>query len=90
MVDRFFPSTQLCLSCGNNQKLSLSERIYSCKCGYDSDRDFKSAICIEEEGIKQIPMDDREFTAREISPSAFLNLLTNIDGIRVSKVESLN
>jgi len=90
MVDRFFPSTQLCPSCGNKQKLSLSERTYSCKCGYENDRDVKSALCVEKEAIKNIPVDDRDFKAREISTSTLLNLLTNIDGIKASKLKSMN
>ena len=90
MVDRFFPSTQLCPSCGSKQKLTLSERTYSCKCGYVNDRDIKSALCIEQEAMKQIPVDDRDFKAREISTSTLLNLLTNIDGIKASKLESVN
>jgi putative transposase len=90
MVDRFFPSTQLCPSCGSKQKLTLSERTYLCKCGYMNDRDVKSALCIEKEAMKNIPVDDRDFKAREISTSTLLNLLTNIDGIKASKLESMN
>ena len=87
-MNRFFLSIQLCSSCANKQKLSLNN-VLTFKCGYENNRDFKST-CIEKETIKQIPTDHREFTARKISPSAFLNLLINIDGIKASKVESLN
>ncbi|NJL70447.1 MAG: transposase, partial [Candidatus Competibacteraceae bacterium] len=38
-VDRFFPSTQLCPSCGQKNKLSLSDRMYVCDCGFVRDRD---------------------------------------------------
>ena len=90
MVDKFFPSTQLCPNCGNKKKLSLSERNYSCDCGFEKDRDWKSAICIEEEAMKQIPMDDRNFKTREILTSTFFETLVAINGVKVSKLKSMN
>ena len=87
-VEKFFPSTQLCPSCGARKKLSLSERTYECECGFKKDRDWKSAICIETEGLKQIPVDSRDFKEQEISSSTFFGLLTHIGGIEVSKVRS--
>jgi putative transposase len=90
-VEKFFPSTQLCPKCGTRKKLSLSERTYECDCGFGMDRDVKSAICaicIEIEGLKRVPMDHRDFKEQEISSSTFFNLLTNIDGVEVSKMKS--
>lgn len=47
-VDRFFPSSKTCSSCGNiKDKLSLSERIYDCGCGLTMDRDLNAAINIK-------------------------------------------
>ena len=89
-VNKFFPSTQLCPKCGNKKKLSLAERIYECSCGFKQDRDIKSAVCIENEGLKQIPLDERNFKAREIQSSTFFDILSKINGIKVSKIESLN
>ena len=44
VVDRFFPSTKMCPSCGViNEGITLSDRIFSCGCGYTEDRDVKSA-----------------------------------------------
>ena len=54
------------------------------------DRDWKSASCIEIEGMKQIPVDYREFTLGEISTSTFVESLTKISGVHVSKLESLS
>lgn len=88
VVDKFFPSTQLCPKCSKKNKLELSERVYSCECGYMNDRDIKSAICIMNEGMKQIPMDCREFTLEEISTSAFFDKLNKIGLFEVSKLES--
>jgi len=85
-VDKFFPSTQLCPQCGKRKKLTLSERIYECECGYKKDRDIKSALCIEAEGMKQIPMDRRKLTLRENPSSTFFDILSSISGVKVSKV----
>ena len=88
--DRASLCTQLCLSCGSKQKFKLSERTYSCKCGYKNDRDIKSALCIEQEAIKQVPVDDRDFKAREISTSTFFEKLATVNGIKVSKLKLMN
>jgi putative transposase len=90
MIDKFFPSTQLCPQCGALNKLKVSDRIYKCECGFVEDRDIKSAQCIETEGLKKIPTDHREFKLEENSSSTFLNLLTSINGIKVSKKSSLS
>jgi putative transposase len=49
MVDRFYPSSQTCSSCGSvlegKQKLKLSERIYKCpQCNLEIDRDLNAAL----------------------------------------------
>ena len=44
VIDRFFPSTKMCPSCGAiNEGITLSDRIFTCGCGYTEDRDVKSA-----------------------------------------------
>ena len=85
-VDKFFPSTQLCPQCGKRKKLKLSERVYECDCGFKEDRDIKSALCIEAEGTKRIPMDRRKFTLRENPSSTFFDTLSKINGVKVSKM----
>lgn len=49
-IDKWFPSTKTCSACGNEKEVSLSERVYSCSCGFMLDRDWNSAINIENEG----------------------------------------
>ena len=88
-VDKFYPSTQTCPQCGERRKLTLEERIYVChKCGYTKDRDWKSAICIESEGlrIKKVPMDSREVKVEEteISAQKIFDSLKGVKGLRVS------
>lgn len=48
LVDRFYPSSRLCSTCGNYKPdLKLSERVYHCcKCGVKIDRDFNASINI--------------------------------------------
>lgn len=43
MLNKWLPTTQLCPSCGQQNKISLSDRIYKCDCGYECDRDTHSA-----------------------------------------------
>ena len=45
-VDRFFPSSKTCHTCGHTNKgLKLKDRVYICpKCGYTEDRDFNAAL----------------------------------------------
>lgn len=54
-IDSFYPSSQLCSSCGNksDQTKDLSCREYICKkCGLIIDRDINAAINIREEGLR--------------------------------------
>ena len=44
VIDRFFPSTRMCPRCGDiNEGITLSDRIFACRCGYTEERDVKSA-----------------------------------------------
>lgn len=44
-ADRFYPSSQLCSSCGNRRSIKLSERTYKCSvCGLEIDRDLNASI----------------------------------------------
>lgn len=51
-ADKFFPSTQMCSSCGSIKKIPLSQRTYTCECGLTIDRDLNSAINIRNEGLR--------------------------------------
>ena len=48
LVDRFYPSSRLCSTCGNYKPdLKLSQRVYHCcNCGVRIDRDFNASINI--------------------------------------------
>lgn len=55
-VDRWFPSSKLCSSCGAKKKdITLRDRVYSCNnCGHNIDRDLNASINIHTEGIRKI------------------------------------
>jgi len=73
-VSRYFPSTKLCF-CGYKKKdIKLSDRTYICpECGLVLDRDYKSSISIEDEGLRcnpQILTERKNFKPVENLPSA--------------------
>lgn len=49
LVDRFFPSSQICSNCGNHRhKMPLKNRVFICPdCGYKADRDLNAARNID-------------------------------------------
>jgi putative transposase len=52
-VDRFFPSSKRCSSCGRIRKdLTLGDRVYRCGCGNVMDRDVNAAINIRQEVMR--------------------------------------
>lgn len=55
LVDRFFPSSQICSNCGKHRhKMPLKNRLYECPdCGHSEDRDLNAAKNIDRwfEGI---------------------------------------
>jgi putative transposase len=50
-VGQFFPSSQLCSSCGSRQKMELQTRIYACPCGLSLHRDHNSALNLRAAGM---------------------------------------
>ena len=53
-VDRWFPSTKTCSSCGGRRSMELKERIYECKCGFIINRDLNAAVNILNEGLRTL------------------------------------
>ena len=52
-IDKWFPSSKTCSVCGKVKKdLKLSDRIYTCECGFEIDRDLNASINIKNEGSK--------------------------------------
>ncbi|NEO36345.1 MAG: IS200/IS605 family element transposase accessory protein TnpB [Moorea sp. SIOASIH] len=47
-VDRFYPSTKTCSSCGHIQEMPLKERVFNCEaCGEVRDRDYNASLNLE-------------------------------------------
>jgi putative transposase len=52
LVDRYFPSSKLCSSCGSIKKdLTLKDRVYSCSCGNNTDRDENASMNLYQAGL---------------------------------------
>ena len=49
-VGQFFPSSQLCSSCGRRHPMALSDRTYNCQCGLSMDRDHNAALVLRAAG----------------------------------------
>ena len=70
MLDRFLPTTQLCV-CGRKNKIPLSERMYSCECGYREDRDIHAALNMMRIG-SALEQEDSPGLGRTGTPVEFL------------------
>ncbi|WP_336770539.1 transposase [Bacillus bombysepticus] len=46
-AERFFPSTKRCSQCSKVRDIHLSERVYTCECGFVCDRDENAAKNLE-------------------------------------------
>lgn len=45
VVDRYYPSSKMCHNCGCvKSDLKLSDRVYTCDCGYIEDRDYNASL----------------------------------------------
>jgi putative transposase len=69
VIDRFFPSTQLCSCCGKRNQIKLGEDIYECDCGLIINRDYNASINNRSEAIQKVPAEYRELTPTEIESS---------------------
>ncbi|MDD5651381.1 MAG: transposase [Candidatus Nanoarchaeia archaeon] len=87
-VDRYFPSTQICPLCSSKTKFTLSERMFKCHvCGFEEDRDIKSAKLIKIEGLsyRKIPMVYGDFKLVENKTSSLMfDYFKTIPNIKVS------
>ncbi|MFB8789234.1 MAG: RNA-guided endonuclease TnpB family protein [Potamolinea sp.] len=71
LVNRMFPSSQICSNCGNHRhKMPLKNRVYICpECGHTEDRDLNAAKNIERwfEGIYIPIRSDQTVSSTEIA-----------------------
>ena len=80
VVDKSFPSTQICPVCGEKTKHPLSKRDYTCAyCGYyHPDRDEKSAGSILTEAIQRVSTERRTKSSGEVRASADTGLPVSV------------
>ena len=61
VIDRYFPSSRLHGSCGEiNDRLTLSDRTWTCGCGVIIDRDLNAAVNIRDEGLRRLAVGQTE------------------------------
>jgi len=54
---KYFPSSQICSSCNNSQKMPLEQRMYKCLgCGLEIGRDYNSAIVLKAAGMSVLKL----------------------------------
>ena len=55
VIDKWYPSSKTCQVCGEiNNRLTLTDRVWTCSCGTVHDRDYNAAINIRNEGCRMI------------------------------------
>ena len=75
ILDKLIPTTKLCPCCGKRNQISLDNRVYSCECGYQEDRDIHSAknmLTIKNLVFSKyhfVPTEHREITLMEFKTS---------------------
>lgn len=86
-VDRFYPSSKTCSSCGNiNKELSLSDREWACEtCHTHHDRDVNAAKNILREGLRisgpgKVRLNDAEDAEATVEKSARVECPLNRQG----------
>ena len=84
VVERGFPSTQICPVCGCLTKHPLSKRDYDCPhCGYHHpSRDIKSAQSILDEALKQVSMEHRTNGPVELKASGANNISIKLKAVK--------
>lgn len=53
VIDKWFPSSKMCRHCKTvNAELTIADRVWTCSCGKELDRDINAAINIKNEGCR--------------------------------------
>lgn len=61
VIDKWYPSSQLCSGCGARQSMPLQVRQYDCSsCGVSLDRDLNAALNIRDYSIKSVSYTDSD------------------------------
>lgn len=85
-INKWLPTTKMCPNCGKiKDKNDLSERWFSCECGYEEDRDIKSAETILKIGLIELGVERIDFKPVEKQSSTFGKSLGNSKARHTSK-----
>lgn len=61
VLDKFIPTTKLCMNCGKVHEIKLSDRTFKCECGVKGDRDVHAAkTMLEIVEMLKLPPEQRE------------------------------
>ena len=86
VISKWEPTTKLCPNCGQINKISLTQRVYKCDCGYSCDRDIHSAnnmiwfyknrysVPTEHRDIKPVEMESICATDNDINSTQVLSM----------------
>jgi putative transposase len=87
VIDRFIPTTKLCPICLKKNILKLSDRTYKCSCGFEEDRDTKSARTCLLFGLDLLPTEHRNIKPLENPSSDLLEQYKKL--FKFVKIDSL-
>lgn len=73
-INRFYPSTKTCSSCGHKQNIKLCDRMFKCEsCGMIKDRDLNAALNIKSVGMQTDKHAWTEYKTDDVPSLANLN-----------------
>jgi len=88
-IDKWQPTTKLCPECGTLNALTLNDRIYSCACGYECDRDIHAARNVKYIGVVK-RNECLEQASAETLPSCFVKCFNKTKSSQRSENEDSN
>ena len=81
IIDRYYPSTKTCSSCGHVQPMSLSDRVYQCRnCGFELDRDLNAALNIHRAGMARSAYGNPELVD-QVESQILIGALLGVDEV---------
>lgn len=73
VISRSFPTTRMCYQCGMiHPKIPLNQRIFTCDCGLEEDRDIKAAKTVLKVGKLKMHPAERRITPPESQTSTLI------------------
>ena len=91
VLDKFIPTTKICMECGKTYDMKPSQRTFKCTCGVKEDRDIhaaKNMIVIAKSCFEDgfVPPEQREITLTEFKATVADEILSSKSGQRSEKI----